>query len=159
MNTNDIVEERDLVMVEANIDDSTPEIMASVIDKLIARGARDAWVTPVVMKKGRPGFMLSILVYASDLYDIERLVFLETTTIGLREYPVRRKILPREVLKVETEYGEVEVKVSYLNGKIVTLAPEYESCRERAHENGIPVRLVYESIYSRFPEIRESKKS
>ena len=155
MNTKDVITENDLMVMEANIDDSTPEVMAAVVDKLINVGARDAWITPIVMKKGRPGFLLSVLVYREDLFEIEKLVFLETTTIGIREYPVKRKILPREIIKIETTYGKVDVKVSYFNGEIVTMAPEYESCRNLAAERKVPLRFVYESVYKKFDEIKE----
>ncbi len=155
----DVIAENNLVMVETNIDDTTPEIMASVIERLISRGARDAWITPIVMKKGRPGFMLSVLVYDDVLFEIEKLIFLETTTIGIREYSVNRKVLPREVIRIETEYGDVEVKVSYLNGKIISLAPEYESCRRVAREKNVPIRVVYESVYKYFSDIRKKFKS
>ncbi len=155
MAVSNVIIERELVVVESNIDDSSPEIMASVIDKLIANGAKDAWITPIVMKKGRPGFLLSVLVDMNDLSKIEEIIFLETSTIGFREFPVSRKVLEREVEEIETEYGMVRVKISFFKGKIVTISPEYESCREVSKRLKIPVKVVYEAVYGKVSEIKK----
>ncbi|MGL4209178.1 MAG: nickel insertion protein [Candidatus Adiutrix sp.] len=127
--------------VETNIDDQSPESWPYLIDKLLESGAYDAWLTPIIMKKGRPAITLTFLAPHQTLDTLIDLVALETTTIGLRYFPVERKIYPREIKTVETPWGEVRVKVTSV-GEHKKYKPEYEDCRKLAKAANLPLRQV-----------------
>jgi uncharacterized protein (TIGR00299 family) protein len=131
-----------LVMVEANIDDMNPEIYPYVIEKLLASGANDAFLVPVIMKKGRPGILLSVLVERGKMDNAIGVIFAQTTTIGVRIIPTERKKLQREVREVQTTFGKVKVKAIVLDGK-ERLVPEYEECRRLAEEKRMPLVEIY----------------
>ena len=133
-----------MVLIEANIDDMNPEVYGYLFDRLLELGARDVYATPVFMKKGRPGNVLSVLGDVAKLDLLATTVLQETTTIGLRYYPVERRILEREIHTVDTPFGDVRVKFSYLDGRR-RAAPEYEDCARLAKEHGIPLLSVYEA--------------
>lgn len=133
-----------LVMIETNIDDMNPEIYGYLFDRLLEQGARDVYATPVFMKKGRPGIVLSVLADAHRLDALATIVLQETTSIGLRYYPVERRVLEREIRVVDTPYGSVRVKLSYLDGHR-RAAPEYEDCARLAKELRVPLLTVYEA--------------
>ncbi len=134
-----------LVQMECNVDDATPETMAHAARRLLEMGALDVWMTPIVMKKGRPGVLLSVLARPEFVESLTEILFRETTTLGVRKFWVDRVALPRQVVTVETEYGPLEVKLACLGGRVVTVAPEYESCRAAAEWHGVPLRKVYEA--------------
>jgi len=138
------LESETLVLLETNIDNMNPEMYGYVLDRLLAEGALDAYLTPVVMKKNRPGIVLSVLCRPQDEAALRALVFAETTTLGIRSQRVTRHSLPRSVVKVETPYGVVQVKVSRW-GDNEKAAPEYEDCRRAAQAAGVPLRQVYEA--------------
>lgn len=131
-----------VVVIEAAIDDMTPETIGYFIEKALAGGALDVYVTPVLMKKNRPGCALTLLVEPVDLDRISRLVFRETTTIGLRHREVLRRVLDRERVLVETTAGPIHMKVARLDGEIVNAAPEYDDCHEAAIRTGLPLREI-----------------
>jgi hypothetical protein len=133
----------DEVVLQTNVDDLTPELSAHVIEQLLAAGAQDAWLTPIVMKKGRAAVTVSVLVSPAKVEAVRRLLFTETGTLGIRSTPVVKTALERSMTKVETAHGVVGVKLGYLEGRLVTLAPEYEDCARVAREAGVPVREVY----------------
>ena len=133
-----------LMLIEANIDDMNPEIYGYLFDRLLEQGARDVYATPVFMKKGRPGNVLSVLADTASLDRLATIVLQETTTIGLRYYPVERRVLEREIHTVDTPYGSIRVKFSYLDGRR-RAAPEYEDCARLAKEQQIPLLAVYEA--------------
>ena len=133
-----------LVLIEANIDDMNPEIYGYLFDQLLAKGARDVYATPVLMKKGRPGHVLSVLADLADLDALATTILQETTTIGLRHYPVKRRLLAREIRTVDTPFGPIRVKFSYLDGRR-RAAPEYEDCARLAREHQVPLLSVYEA--------------
>jgi uncharacterized protein (DUF111 family) len=116
---------------------------------LLADGALDAYLTPVVMKKNRPGIVLSVLCRPQDEAALRALVFAETTTLGIRTQRVTRHALPRTIVKVETPYGTVQVKVSHW-GQAEKAAPEYEDCRCAAQAAGVPLRQVYEAALAAY---------
>jgi uncharacterized protein (DUF111 family) len=126
---------------ETNIDDQSPETLPYVLDKLLAGGARDAWLTPIIMKKGRPAVTLSFLAEEEKLEALIELVFQETTTIGLRYFPVERKTCPREIKTVLSPWGPARVKIVRLDGRVRS-KPEYEDCRRLAEESGEPLTRV-----------------
>jgi uncharacterized protein (TIGR00299 family) protein len=131
-----------IIVIEANIDDMTPQNLAFVIERLLEAGAFDVCAIPALMKKGRPGHLLQVLVPANRREALEGLIFRETTTIGLRHYTATRSVLEREVVEVETIHGKVGVKVSKLDGKVMNVAPEYEDCARIAREKNVPLKDV-----------------
>jgi pyridinium-3,5-bisthiocarboxylic acid mononucleotide nickel chelatase len=133
----------EMVEVAANIDDLSPQIYQHVSELLFAAGARDVTITPTIMKKGRPAVTLGIIVEAARRDEIARVLFAETSTIGLRFHPVFRLKLKRETCEVATQWGPVRVKISRGDGA-VTVAPEYEDCRRLALENRVALRTVIE---------------
>ena len=133
-----------VLLIEANIDDMNPEVYGYLFDRLLAQGACDVYATPVLMKKGRPGNVLSVLAPAGRLDELAAIVLQETTTIGLRYYGVERRVLERQIRAVATPYGEVNVKFSYLDGRC-RVAPEYEDCARLAQQHQVPLLSVYEA--------------
>lgn len=132
----------DVTVIEANIDDMTPQNFAYVTEKLIAAGALDVITTAIQMKKGRSGQLLQVLAPPNLAGALTKTIFEETTTIGVRFYSASRTILDREIMPVETEYGAVAMKISTLDGRIVTFAPEYEDCARIARQKKIPLKTV-----------------
>ena len=129
-------------VIEANIDDITGEIAGHAMERILAEGALDAWIVPIHMKKGRPALTLGALVRSADLERIGALVLAETTTIGLRHHSVGRMEMRRELRQVETPYGTVRVKISRGPAGSANAAPEYEDCKARAAERGVPLKRV-----------------
>ena len=139
-----IYETDELLQIEANIDDLNPQIYEHVVERLFDAGARDVTVTPTIMKKGRPAATVSVLVEPSARERIAAVLFTETSTIGLRYYPVARLKLTREIKEVETRWGRVRVKISGSGGDTLTVSPEYEDCKRLALEHQVALRLVIE---------------
>lgn len=132
------------LVLETNIDDTTPELVGALVPKLLAAGAYDAFTTAIQMKKQRPGTLLTILC-TPDLKSVMLdLVFTESTTFGVREHLTRRTMLEREMIQVRTAYGPIGIKIGRWHGTSVTASPEYEDCLKAAKQHGVPVRLVYE---------------
>ncbi|MEM1513524.1 MAG: nickel pincer cofactor biosynthesis protein LarC [Candidatus Thermoplasmatota archaeon] len=138
------VDEEGIYMIETNIDNMNPEFFPYLIEKIIKSGAKDAFILPAIMKKGRIGGLLKVLATDDKIEEIKKIIFEETTTLGIRYYKVKRDILEREIRKIETKYGEVNVKIGYYNGKIVSISPEYEDCRKIAEKRKIPLKEIYE---------------
>lgn len=131
-----------IVVIEANIDDMTPQNIAYVTERLLETGALDVCAIPAQMKKGRPGYLLQVLSPSNRREVLERLIFQETTTIGLRHYTAARSVLERELVQVETIHGRIAVKVSKLDGKVINVTPEYEDCARVAREKNVPLKDV-----------------
>jgi uncharacterized protein (TIGR00299 family) protein len=132
----------DVLLIEANIDDQSPQLYEEVMASAFEAGALDVWLTPIQMKKNRPAQTLSVLCTPSDREAVTRLIFTETTTLGVRYSNWRRTCLDREWVEVDTPYGTVKVKVGRQDGELRTTTPEFEDCRRRAREAGAPVKLV-----------------
>lgn len=132
----------DVIVIEANIDDMTPQNFGYVTEKLFGAGALDVCTLPIQMKKGRPGHLLQVLTLPHGADAISRIIFEETTTIGVRRHTASRTILDREFVEVETEYGSVNIKVSRLAGDVVNFTPEYEDCARIARERSVPLKKV-----------------
>ena len=130
------------VMLETNIDDMNPQIYQYIFQRLLAAGALDVFLTPVQMKKNRPGVVLHVLSPQEKVNQLTEIIFQETTTLGLRVYPVSRKVLEREIWQIETPYGSVAVKVGRLEQAIVNITPEYEECSKIAEVHGVPLKIV-----------------
>lgn len=131
-----------LTLIETNIDDMSPEIYGFLIDRLFTEGARDAYLTPVIMKKGRPGVVLSVLADPDRTQSFTDLIFRETTTLGIRIRHVERQTISRRREVVETAFGPVAVKVASYGGR-TRLAPEFEDCARIASEQDVPILEVY----------------
>ena len=132
-----------LVLLETNIDDSTPEVLAYVQERLMELGALDAWLMPVHMKKGRAGVLLSVLAPVNLEPLLVDAMLRETTTLGVRTRPIHRYEARREVRRVETSLGAIGVKVKLMNGRVVSAAPEFEDCRRIAREQERALQEVY----------------
>ncbi len=138
-------EDESVIMVETNIDNMNPEFYGHVFERLRSRGALDVFLTPVFMKKQRPGMKLGVLCYEGGLDSVAGVIFRETTSIGIRYNRVYRKVLRRETRKVLTEYGEVGVKFAYLGNDTVNFSPEYGDCLSLSEKTGIPVKKIFDS--------------
>ena len=136
------VTDEKLWMIETNLDDVSSQILGYVMDRAFELGARDCYFTAVQMKKNRPGVLLSILTEENRKSELMDLLFTETTTLGVRTYEVMRRALDRELVKVETPYGLIDVKVAKLNGRVVNEMPEFEQCREAAQKAGVALKEV-----------------
>jgi len=137
-------------LLEANLDDATPQLLAWTIDLSLNAGALDAWVAPVTMKKGRPGHVLGVLVPGPRRAALTELLLRETTTLGVRASRVERTALERDCTQVETPYGQVSVKTGRLGGATLNAAPEYEDCARVAREAGVPLKEVIASALAAF---------
>jgi len=129
-------------VLEANLDDLSPQLVAAALEAVLAAGAADAWVGPVTMKKGRPGHLLGAVVPEAARAAVEEVLFRETSTLGVRAYRVERSVLDRELVEVETAYGPVRIKVGRRSGVLVNAAPEFEDCQKRARERGVSLKEV-----------------
>jgi pyridinium-3,5-bisthiocarboxylic acid mononucleotide nickel chelatase len=131
-----------IAVLEANIDDLNPQVFGYVMNRLLEEGALDAYALPVQMKKGRPGMLLTVLCRPDHASKLTRLIFLETTTLGVRQREERRQVLAREWVTVPTRWGDVRLKVASMNGAVTNYAPEYEDCRRIAVEHRVPLKSV-----------------
>lgn len=134
------------LVIETNIDDMNPENYQYVMEELFKEGALDVFLTPIVMKKGRPGINLSVLTPAERECDIRDILFNNSTTIGYRKYNVVRNILRRDSEKVETKFGVINVKNSYYNNKMVKSKAEYEDCIRLAREKNVNISEIYNEV-------------
>jgi len=133
----------EVVTIEANIDDMNPELYPHLMAQTFAGGALDVWLTPIQMKKGRPAVKVSALAAPADAEAVAGIILRESTTFGVRLTRSQRRCVDRETVTVTTRYGKVSVKVGYLDGRVVSVAPEYEDCLEAAQQHSVPVKAVY----------------
>jgi uncharacterized protein (DUF111 family) len=134
-----------VVVLETNLDDLQPEILGHLIGKALSQGALDAFHTPVVMKKSRPGLLLTLLAPASLADALTAWILTESSAFGVRQTTAVRRKLRRESTEVETLHGKVTVKLGRLDGRIVQAAPEYESCRAVAERAQVAIKTIYEA--------------
>ena len=137
-------EEDTVAVIETNIDDMNPQLFGDVMERLLDAGALDVFLTPVQMKKNRPGTLLTVLCERDSVERMAELLLSQTTSFGVRVHEAQRRKLAREILKVKTKFGEIEVKIGRLGGKIVSRSPEFESCKRAASKAGVAVKEVYE---------------
>ena len=135
-------------IIECNIDDTTPELIAFLTEKLLSKGALDVFTQSIMMKKQRSGILLSVLVTEDYRERIIDIIFKESSTFGLRFYKVEREVLERSFEKVNTMYGSVTMKIGRKNKEILSVSPEIEDCRVIAEKNEISVEKVYRSALS-----------
>lgn len=135
----------DLVLMETNIDDSTPQAIGFVMERAFELGALDCWFTPVQMKKNRPGVIVSVLASPESKDSLLEMLFAETTTIGVRTSQVARLSLDRRIDTVMTQFGECRIKIALRDGRVMNAMPEYEDVRRLALEKNVPFRIVWEA--------------
>ncbi len=150
-----VSEQDEVWMVETNIDDMPGEHFGYLLEKILDAGALDGYITPVQMKKSRPGTLISIIVDEMYLSKIERIMFEQSTTFGIRKYKASRKKLNRKLVDVETKYGMVKVKIGTLNGHVKNITPEHEDCKKIAEERGLPLRLIYNTAMNAAQSVEE----
>jgi uncharacterized protein (TIGR00299 family) protein len=145
--------DEEIGVIEANLDDMNPQIYGYFLEKALGAGALDVYTTPVQMKKNRPGTLLTVLCRPQDTNPLMSLIFTETTTFGVRSYRAQRRVLPREWVNVGTEFGEVRIKLSRVNGRILHVAPEFEDCRKLAVEKNVPLQRVIAEAMRKYEKI------
>jgi pyridinium-3,5-bisthiocarboxylic acid mononucleotide nickel chelatase len=136
-----------MIKVEVNLDDTPGEWLGYVMDVLFDAGANDVYYTPIYMKKNRPAVLLQLLCARGRLEEIQRILFNETTTLGIRYYPLTVHRMERRFIKVKTKWGEVTVKQGIQNGEVSQSSPEFEECKTIAQKNKVPLKQVYEEIW------------
>ena len=141
-----------VTVLETALDDTTPQLLAYVAEQALAQGALDVMLTPVLMKKGRPGTLLTLLCTPAHQQKFERLLLTETTTLGLRIRQDRRTCLTRRHTEVETPYGTIRVKTGTLSGDVLNATPEYEDCRHAAQTHQVPLKTVQQIALSLYTE-------
>ncbi len=147
-----------VTVIETNVDDMSPQIYGYFAERALAAGALDVFSTSAQMKKNRPGLLVTILSEPENVSRLIDLVFRETTTIGVRTYEVRRKTLDREIVRVETEFGRVNVKLSRMNGSLLNATPEYDDCQRIAAERSVPLKQVIAAATFEFQKRNEQHK-
>jgi len=130
------------VLYETNVDDMDPRLWPNVLDRLLEEGALDAWVTPIIMKKGRPAFTLSVLCDEAHAETMRTTIFRETTTIGIRELNVDRHVLDRTQSTIELHGCEIGVKTALLDGEVVNRSVEWDDVAATAKANGLSAKEV-----------------
>ena len=135
-------------ILECNIDDMNPELYEYIIDKLFNEGALDVYLTPIIMKKGRPSIKISVLCTLDKVEKVKEVLFRETTTLGTRNFEVHKTMLERKFVKANTSYGEITVKEAYYKGEKIKSKLEYEECKKIAQSTGMSISKVYEKLRS-----------
>jgi len=142
----DLVAEEALIVLETNIDDMNPQFYEHVGESLLSHGAIDFFVTPVLMKKGRPGQLLTVLTSMDRLDEVVATLFEETTTLGVRISEAQRVRLKREERVIDSALGPCRLKIAFYRGRVVNIAPEYEDCRQLARAHNLPLKEVYARV-------------
>ena len=137
-------------VLEANLDDLSPQLAAVALEAALQAGALDAWIAPLTMKKGRPGHLIGALATESARARVEAALFRETTTLGVRCHRVERTVLERELVEIQTAYGPVRVKLGRQGGRLLNAAPEFEDCARAAREHGVAVKEVLAAAIAAF---------
>jgi len=132
-------------VLEANLDDLNPQVFGYVVDRLLEEGALDTFALPVQMKKNRPGMLLTVLAKPEDAAKLTQIIFMETSTLGVRRREEQRQALARKWVTVGTRWGDVRLKVASMNGTVTNYAPEYEDCRKLAVEHHVPLKSVMQA--------------
>jgi uncharacterized protein (TIGR00299 family) protein len=145
-----------ITVLEANLDDLSPQILAYAMDRLLAEGALDVFSTPVQMKKNRAGALLTVLAKPEDADRLTKIMFAETTTLGVRRRDEQRRILARRWETVETEWGPVRIKVANMNGTVSNYAPEFEDCRQIATAHNVPLKKVMKEALRKYAGTSDS---
>ena len=145
-------------MIETNIDDMNPQFYDYMIEKLLAMGVMEVFLTPIMMKKSRPGTLLKVICPSEKLPSVTGFLFKETTTLGLRWHQEERNRADREILTLGTRYGKIRFKLARWEGRVVNLSPEYEDCKRLAVKKKITLKEVFEEARKKaFTFLEESK--
>lgn len=136
-----------MLKMEVNLDDISGEILGYVMDLLIEQGANDVYYSPIYMKKNRPGVLLQLLCSTSKLEQMKQILFTETTTLGVRYYPITVHRAERNFREITTTWGPVTIKEGLHNGQVIQQSPEYETCKQIAEKHQIPLKKVYEQVW------------
>jgi hypothetical protein len=143
----------EITVLEANIDDMSPQVFGYVLEAALQNGALDVFGTPVQMKKSRPGMLLTVLCRPDDGNLLTKLILAETTTLGVRIRRETRAALARRYMSVKTKWGEVRMKLANLNGSVSNYAPEYEDCSRIAKEQKVPLKTVMQEAIKVYLEV------
>ena len=143
--SSDAALEQTVTVLETALDDLSPQILAYVTEAALAQGALDVMLTPVIMKKGRPGTLLTVLCTKADSAALQKLILSETSTLGIRIRQERRTTLDRSHSIVTTEFGEIRMKIGSLDGEELNAAPEFEDCRAAALQHNVPLKMVQQA--------------
>ncbi len=146
-----------ITVLEANLDDLSPQVLAYAMEKLLSEGALDVFSVPVQMKKSRPGALLTVLAKLEDAERLSKVIFAETTTLGVRRRDEERQTLSRRWETVATTWGPVRIKIANMNGSISNYAPEYEDCRTLAESQNVPLRKIMQEAIQQY--LRSDNKS
>lgn len=146
-----------VIVLEANLDDMSPEVGGFVLEQALAAGALDVFYTPVQMKKNRPGLLLTVLCSPERADALTHLLFEQTTTLGVRSYRAERRVLERAIETVETRLGPVRMKLARMNGRLLNVAPEYEDCQRLAREKSVPLKEVLAEAQFSYRERQKGK--
>ncbi len=133
-----------VAVIETNIDDMNPQFYDYVLERLLAMAVLEVFITPILMKKNRPGHLLTVICSPEKLHPVAQFLFNETTTLGLRWHEEDRAKTDREILPLKTRYGSIRFKLARWEGKIVNLSPEYEDCKKLALEQAVPLKEIFE---------------
>ncbi|MGA9354680.1 MAG: nickel pincer cofactor biosynthesis protein LarC [Terriglobales bacterium] len=146
-----------IAVLEANLDDLNPQVLGYAIERLFAEGALDVFSIPVQMKKNRPGALLTVLAKPEDADRLTKVVFAETSTLGVRRRAEQRRVLDRRWETVQTSWGPVRIKIATLNGTVSNYAPEFEDCRRVASEHHIPLKTVMHEALRVYAQNRKAE--
>ena len=146
----------DVELLEANVDDAPGELLGAAVERLLAAGALDAWLEPIIMKRGRGAYKACALVLSGDRERLVRLLMRETGTLGVRHHPVGRTVAGRRIVEVELPYGRCRVKVGSLDGEDFVVSPEYADAARLASETGLPLPRVYDDARVAFGSYQRS---
>jgi uncharacterized protein (TIGR00299 family) protein len=147
---------KNVLQVETNIDDANPQVLASFLNKALQRGALDAFLTPVFMKKNRLGTKLTLLVETDKIDEILKAVFEETTSIGVRYFPVSRRVLKRKTFFVSVLGKKIPVKIAYQDGNEVNVHPEFSACLKIAEKSGKPVKEIIQRVLTQYAQQKKT---
>jgi uncharacterized protein (TIGR00299 family) protein len=150
--------EENILVLEANLDDMSPQVYGYFAERALEAGALDVFSIPVQMKKNRPGQLVTVLCKPADREKFSDLLFRETTTLGVRQSHVMRRALQRESIAVETSLGSIRMKIARLHGHILNAAPEYEDCQKIAAERGVPLKQVLAEAAFQFQKLNGAMK-
>lgn len=143
-------------VIETNIDDMNPQMYESVLERLFTAGALDVYMTPIMMKKSRPGTLLSVICETGAAREMADIILTETSTFGVRISSLQRICLERRLEEIETKFGTIRVKIGEKNGSPQTASPEYDDCKTAAKKHGVPVKVVYETARAAFQKNKGS---
>lgn len=139
--------DRETIKMEVNLDDMPGEWLGHVMDILFECGAKDVFYIPIYMKKNRPGTLLTLLCDKKLIDKMKKAIFKETTTLGIRYYPLTVHRMKRIFLNIDTKWGTVSVKQGILNGEIMQISPEFDDCKKIANTHSIPIKKVYAEVW------------